>query len=212
MAVLSIKWGDMARVSPADAVTTPSEGEEATDEEAPKPVAEKPFLVWIQDPIDEEANDKIAKVVLDPDKIRVGTCYFKCVKMSAEQAEADPLLAEAGKKLPRMVFITPEYEVAAVVEGKISSSKLYSAMKKTAKKSYKGNFDKNVKSVIKLLGKLDKIANDRKVLTQKEQKDPKPAELKKIAKEKEALEKEEQEILDKRRELLNPELKVASPT
>ena len=209
MAVLNVEWGTLARVSPVEAVVTPDEDTEGTDEEAPKPLAEKPFIVWIQDPLDEEANGKITKTVLDPDKVRVGTNYFKCVKMTEEEAKADPLLAESGKKLPRMVFVTHEYKVAAVVEGKISSSKVYAAMKKTAKKSYKGNFDRSVKSVIKLLGKLDKIANDRKMLSQKEAKDPKPAELKKIAKEKEALEEEEKEVLDERKRLLTPELKAA---
>ncbi len=209
MAVLNIKWGTAARVSPATAVTTPREGEEA-EEESAAPRADKPILVWVHDPIDEEANAKIAKVTLDPDKVRVGSAYFQCVKMTKEEALADPLIAESGKECPRMVLVTPDYEVAAVVEGKISSSKLYAAMKKAAKKSYKCNFDKNVKGIIKILGELDKIANEREMIAKKEADDPKPAELKKLAKEKSELEEHEKDVIERREKLMNPELKSAA--
>lgn len=211
MAVLRITWKTEAHVSPSTATVTEREGEdeEAAGTESEKPRADKPMLVWIQDPVDEEANEKIARVVLDPDKIRVGCSFFACVKMTAEAAEADPLLAESGRKFPRMVFISPDYRIVKVLEGKITSSKLYGAMKKAAGKAYKGNFDKNVKRVIKLLGELDKIDNERRILAKKEEKDLKPAQVKKIAKEREELDEREKEALEKRSELLNPKLKRA---
>ena len=206
MAVLSIRWDQADRVAPADAVVT---GRRAKGEEAEMPKADKPMLVWITHPSDDEPNEKIAKITLDPDKIRVGSKFFRCIKMTAEAASQDRLLADTGKKYPRMVFITPDYQVVAKLEGKISSSKLYAAMKKTAGKSYKCNFDKNVKSVIKILGEFDKIDNERGVLTQKEEKGVKPAAAKKIAKEREELDEREQEANEKRDELLKPELKIA---
>jgi hypothetical protein len=208
MAVLSISWTSADRVAVAEAAVTPSEG----DEEAPKvetPRADKPMLVYIEHPGDDEPNEKIAKITLDPDKIRVGCSYFKCIKMTAEAASQDRLLADTGKEYPRMVLITPDYEVVATLEGKISSSKLYAAMKKTASKSYKCNFDKNVKGVIKLLGEFDKIANERDVLKSKEEKGLKPAEAKKIAKEREELDDREKKAVEMRDELLKPELKTA---
>jgi hypothetical protein len=205
MAVLSIKWAPSTSFS-VPATVTPREG----DEEATEPeLAPKPMLIWVQHPEDEEANQKIASVVLDPDKIRVGCSYFTCVKMTAEEASENRLLADVGKKYPRMIFLSRAYEVEKVVEGKISSSKLYSAMKKVAGGAYKGNFDKNVKAVIKLLGEFDKIANERKIIEEKEAKGPKPAEAKKLAKELEELEEREKEALEKRKDLLNPELKTA---
>ena len=208
MAVLGIKWTTADKVAVSDATITPRDGDE-DPAPAEKPRADKPMLVWIPHPTDDEANEKITKVTLDPDKIRVGSSYFKCIKMSSEAAAEDRLLADTGKKYPRMVFITPDYEVVKVLEGKISSSKLYAAMKTTAGKSYEGNFDKGVKGVIKLLGEFDKIANERDVIKQKEDKGVKPAEAKKIAKLREELDEREKEANEKRDELLNPELKTA---
>ena len=66
-----------------------------------------------------------------------------------------------------------------------------------------------MKSVIKIRGELDKIANERKVITEKEGKDPSPAELRKIARKKDELEAREKEATSKRDELLNPELRAA---
>ena len=204
MAVLQINWGGKWS-PPSNATVT---GAKAGDD--PKlERASKPMLVWIQDPVDEEANQKIAKVILDPDKLRVGCAFFNCIKMTKEEAAEDDILKDAGKKTPRMVLVTPDWKVTKVVEGKISSSKLFSAMKKTAAKSYKSKFDKDVKSVIKILGELDKIANEKSRIEEKEKGELKPAEAKKLAKEREALEKHEQEVLEKRKELLNPELKSA---
>ena len=195
-------------MSVADAAITPSDdGKDPVEAERPR--ADKPMLVWIQHPSDDEPNEKIAKITLDPDKIRVGCSLFRCVKMTAEAASADPLLADTGKKYPRMVLITPDYDVVATLQGKISSSKLFAAMKKTAAKSYKCNFDKNVKGVIKLLGEFDKIANERDVLKTKEEKGVKPAVAKKIAKELEELDEREKEATEKRDELLKPDLKTA---
>lgn len=206
MAVLNIKWTSADRVAPADAaVTGTSEG----DAQADRPRADKPMLVWIEHPSDAEPNEKIAKITLDPDKIRVGCSFFKCVKMTADAASEDRLLADTGNKYPRMVLISPDYEVVAKLEGKISSSKLYSAMKKTAKKSYDCNFDKSVKTLIKLLGEFDKIANERDVLQEKEARGVSKGEAKKLAKEREELEEREKEANKQRDELLQPELKSA---
>lgn len=208
MAVLRITWTSADKVSVATGEITPGEGDEdAAEVKAPR--ADKPMLVWIQHPSDDEANEKVAKITLDPDKLRVGCSFFTCIKMTAEAASADRLLADTGKKYPRMVLITPDYDVVKVIEGKISSSKLYAAMKRTASKSYKCNFDKNVKGVIKLLGEFDKIENERDALTKKEDKGVKPAEAKKIAKAREELDDREKEANEQRDELLKPELKTA---
>jgi len=207
MAVLRIKWTSAERVAPADAVVTGRRSRGGADSERPK--AERPMLVWIQHPSSDEPNEKIAKVTLDPDKIRVGCSFFQCIQMTAEAASKDRLLADTGKGYPRLVLITPDYQVVAKLEGRISSSKLYSALKKTAGRSYECNFDQSVRGVIKLLGEFDKIANERDGLKQKEDKGLKPGEAKKIAKEREELDEREKEASEKRDELLKPELKTA---
>lgn len=207
MAVLNIQWTSADRVAPAGAAVTGTSAEEAA--EAEKPRADKPMLVYVPHPGDEEPNEKIEKVTLDQDKIRVGCKYFRCIKMTAEAAAEDRLIAETGDEFPRMVLITPDYEVVKVLEGKISASKLYAAMKKTARKSYEGNFDKSVKSVIKLLGEFDKIANERDVLKNKEERGVNAAQAKKIAKEREELDEREKEAVAQKEELLKPELRSA---
>jgi len=208
MAVLGIDWKPATKVAVGSGVVTPSEdGAAEPDTQAPR--AEKPMLVWIQDPSAAEEDAKIEKVVLDPDKVRVGCKFFTCIKISSEDAANDRILADTGKKFPRMVLLSPEYDVVKTLEGKISSSSLFSAMKATAKKSYEGNFEKNVKDLIKLLGEFDKIANERDVLKQKEERGVNDAEAKRIAKEREELDEREKKANEERDELLKPDLKTA---
>lgn len=205
MAVLDVQWETLERVSPAEGQTT---GTPASERTAPQRL-DKPVMIWIEDPADAEENDKVLKIAFDPDKVRVGAYYFRRVKMTKDKAAEDPLLAEEGKKFPRLVFLGVDGSVAEVLEGKISSSKIFDAMKSVAKETYEGSFEKNVKDVIKLLGELDKIADERKAIEEKEKKDLKEAEAKKLAKEKQELESREKEVLDQRKELLSPTLRTA---
>lgn len=209
MAVLTINWRTATKVAVASGVVTPGEESGAKDEQAPAPRAEKPMLVWIQDPAAAEDDAKIEKITLDTDKVRVGCYFFDCIKISAEDAAQDRLLADTGTEFPRMVLITPDYEVVKTLEGKISGAKLFSAMKATAKKSYECNFERSVKDVIKLLGEFDKIANERKVLEEKEARGVNAAEAKKIAKEREDLDEREKKANEERDSLLKPEPKTA---
>jgi hypothetical protein len=154
------------RVAPSDAVATASDEEAKDEAEAPveKPRADKPILVFIESPGDTDANDKIAKLVFDNNKVILGARFFKCIRMSAADAENDPILSEAGKRLPRIVMLTPDYEVGKVVDGKVSSSNVYKAMKSVASKSYKGSFERQVKALLKLPADYDSLNAELKVL------------------------------------------------
>jgi hypothetical protein len=212
MAVLNIHWETADRISASQGPVTPGEGENA---EQPASSTEptrldRALVVFIHDTGDAEA-EKIEKIALDLDKVRVGSNYFRCVRITPANAKNDPLLAEYAEDAPCFVFVSTESEVVDDLSGsKASGSKIFKAMEKTARKSYeKLHLERNVKSILKVLNELDKIADERKVLEEKENRDPSKSELKKIAKEKEELDGREKEALAERAELLQLEVKTA---
>jgi hypothetical protein len=210
MAVLTINWGSESRVSPQTAAITASDTDGAQSDEAKKPRTDKAMIVYVMDnSTEEEAFDKIEKVVLADDKVAIGSNAFRCVKVTAEDAEKDPLLQ--GKDLPRFVFLTPEYEVVQTLEGKkISVSAMYGAMKKTAKSSYEQDFDKNVRALLKLLNEFDKINNERKVLEAKAEREdkPTPAEERKLADARKELDERQAKADAEKKELLAFQLRA----
>lgn len=212
MAVLNIRWETSSRISPQTAAVTPREDEEASEEEAEPRLANKPIWIYVTAGGESGGFDKIENVILTDDKIAVGANAFRCVKMTQEQVENDPLLAEAGKDVPRFIFVSHDYETVKPLEGRrISVSGTYSTMKKVAKKSYKTNFDKNVRSLVKLLNEFDKINNERGLLDAKEErmKNPTPADTRKLAKEREELDEREKKANERRDDLMSFELRTA---
>lgn len=206
MAVLNIRWETLDRVSPATAAKT---GEQAGDEAEPVRL-DRALMVFIHDQGDAAA-EKIEKIAFDPDKVRVGSNYFRCVRVSPTNAKKDPILQEFAEDAPCVVFVSTEVEVVEDLdEKKVSGSKIFKAMEKTAKKSYdRLSLGKNVKKMLKVLNELDKIADERSVLEEKEGRDPSKAELKKIAREKEELDERQEEAIQEKTELLEIELKTA---
>ncbi|MFM8386829.1 MAG: hypothetical protein ACKOCB_08450 [Planctomycetia bacterium] len=197
MAVLNIGWKSLARVAPKTvAVTTPKEGESASEpaEKVPAPRADKPMLVYVASPTPAEGFDKVEKVVLTEDKIVIGSKAFTCVRMSDEQAAQDPILAAAGKETPRIVIISADYQDVESIEGdKISIGRMWDAMKASYKAHYKGDLEKMTKSMLKVLGEFDKIANERKILEEKKSRAEKPSDADKKEWDKEAKELAERE-------------------
>jgi len=197
------------RIAPDSAVVTASDDGDAASEPAEKPRADRPMLVFIESPDDDDANQKIAKQIFDNNKVIIGSRFFKCIRMSEADAVEDPILSEAGKSTPRLVLLTPDYDVSKVVQGKFSSSKVYTALKAVAKKSYKGNFDKQVKALLKLPNDFDCVNDAIKVLKGKQERGLKAGEAKRVTKELEELAKEQEELEKKRDELLKMELRSA---
>lgn len=216
MAVLTIRWENASRVAPDEvAVVTPKDGEEAkpSDEAVAVQRADKPMMIYIADPAATDGFNKVEQVVLTDDKVAVGTRAFKCIKMTPEQAGQDRLLADAGKELPRVVFVTADYAKVEVVEGgKLSVGGLWGEMQSQYKKHYKGDLEKNVKTLIKVLGEFDKIANERKLIEEEKARADKPsdkdvAEWKKAADE---LNEREKKANEQRDALLKFESKIAA--
>ncbi len=155
----------MSRVAPQAEATG---GDVISEEEAALVntalVSDKPLWVYVEDEGQNESlNRKIRDVVLAQEKIGVGSKFFKCVKVSAADAERDPILSKAGKKTPRMIFMDRQFKVLAVLQGRqISQGKLKAAMGRVVGKSYKNKFRKMTREYIKLLNLLDRLDSDRR--------------------------------------------------
>ncbi|MBL9088212.1 MAG: hypothetical protein JNM10_13815 [Planctomycetia bacterium] len=180
MADLQIAWETLESIPQPEKAAAVVTGEGTTasaDEPATTPsetslTADKPYLVYISDPQsgDTKMVDNIEKVILDDDRIQLGSKAFHMVKMTAESAAADALLKEkGGKELPRLVFITADLKSVKPVEGTaLKVSEVWSTMKLVANKAYKQDLEAIVKESLKILIEYDKIAKERTVLEEKE--------------------------------------------
>lgn len=215
MAVLTIAWTSPGSVAPKDSlVVTPREGDEKEGDAVAAPVkrADKPMLVYVADPSAADATfDKVEKVILTDDKVAVGTKAFTCIRMNPEQAAADKLIAAAGKETPRIVLVSTDYKETVVLEGsKLSIGDLWKAMQSSFKDAYKGDLEKNVKALLKVLGEFDKISGARSVQEEKEKRTDKPTAADKAewAKTKEELDERQKKAEKERDALLKFEKKT----
>jgi len=149
-------------------------GDAATDAEsaAREPVlkwTDKPILVYVCDEADGcEAFEKIEEIVLKDEKVALGMKAFRTLRMHPDDVDADPILKERGKGVPRMIFIEPNKMKFQILEPKkVKASALFSAMKKTAKGFWKESLATVVKSHQKLMVDQDKLANEIKTLEDK---------------------------------------------
>jgi hypothetical protein len=166
--------------------------------------ADKPYFIYIAD---EKASaaagfDTVTKVVLDDDRVKLGAKAFHAVKMTADDAKADPVLAEkGGKELPRVIFVSNDLKSVKVYEGgSLKLGEVWGGMKATAGRAYKNDLDTLVRSVKEVLVEWDKIANERKVLDEKEKRDSgkaTPADAKELATKRAALDVREKKANDR---------------
>src|SRR5688572_17779199 len=170
MAVLTIEWTTLTKL-PTNEAPVLTGVEEGTETAAPaeRPTAEKPYLILVANE-DEGSFDQVKKVILADDKVAIGSHAFVCAKMTPDQAKEDPLLSEkGGKEIPRIVLVSPDYKTVTPVEkGRLTVGGVYDAMKATANKHYKGDFDKAVKELRSVLNEYDKVAGDKNTLEEKE--------------------------------------------
>lgn len=172
---IGIQWAPVDSISNAARAVVSGDvvSEDASDEAA----SNQPTLKWIDKPIlvyvcDEaegcEEFEKIEEIVLKDERVALGMKAFRTLKMHPDDVDADPILKDHGKGVPRMIFLEPNKMKFQVIEAKkIKSSSLYKAMKKTAKGFWKESLDKVVKSHQKLLVEQDKLANEIKTLADK---------------------------------------------
>lgn len=202
--MLNKAWSTANRASPVlSGVVTGEEIEAAVEPEDLKP-ADQPILIYVHDGSENEDFEKIENIVLQDFKVAAARNAFRCLKMTPEDVENDPVLAGHGEAVSRLLVVDRDWGKIEVIEGKdLSSKKLYTAMKRAANRAYKTKLDKNVKGLLKLLNEFNKINNARKILDEKEKRlgdEISKAEAKKIAKEREELaeaQKEAEELRDK---------------
>ena len=169
------------------------------------------MLVYVTDGSSNEDFEKIENIVLQDFKVAAARNAFRCLKMTPDDVEADPVLAGHGKAPARLLVVDRDWKKIKVIEGKnLSSKKLYKAMTASAHRAYTTKLDQNVKGLLKLLNEFNKINNARKVLDEKEKRlgsDISKSEAKKIAKEREKLVKEQKEADELREKLYTFKLK-----
>jgi hypothetical protein len=214
VAVLTIDWQSPSALAAAsDAVVTPREGEtEEVETSEARPTASKPFFIYVTADASEEDGgfDKVESVIFNDDKVAVGANAFLCIRMTAEEAEAHPVVSEHGSEAPRFVFISHDFEEIEVLEGRrLGVAATYRTMKQIARASYTTNFDRNIRDLVRLLNEFDKIANERALLDEKAERDPTPAEMRRIEREREELAEREREANERKAELLAFELREA---
>jgi hypothetical protein len=171
MAAMQISWQSVSRVAPEKAaVVTGEDAQPVAEEPAAPTVAEKPFFVYVQDPSATTSTefDKVEKVVLQDERVAYGARAFTCVKVTPDDAKADPILSKQGKEIPRFVFVSADYKKAMAFEkNRLTASNVWDGMKAASDKFYAKALDSCVKEMKDVLVEVDKIWAERKTLTEK---------------------------------------------
>ena len=102
------------------------------------------MLVWICDAGAEP--DKCEEVVFKNDKVALAAKAFRSVRVSAEDAELDPLLKGKGKETPRVLVIDTERKVTVLEKSKLTGAVVFDAMKKVVRDTWKEDVDAKVKA------------------------------------------------------------------
>jgi len=210
VARLKIEWRSLSSVAPA-AVTT-GESEEATEESTKRSMfTEKPMMVYVtsDDPTDGDTR-KLESVVFANEKVGVGSKFFDSIKVTSGDAAQDRILSEAGRRLPRIVFVNRDYSVADVLEGsELSGGKLLSAMQRVVRKEYVNSFDSMVRDYIKLLNELDRLESKKAAIEDQKRRlaeKPNKTREKKIARDEAEYKQEMEDWQEKEKKVL--ELKI----
>lgn len=153
----------------ADVVTGEDVAEGTTPEGPSLRWTDKPILVYVCDEAGCEESEVFENQVLKIEKVALSTKAFRCVRMTPDQIEADALLKDEGKTVPRVLLIEPVKMKIAVVETKdMKAGKLAKAMDKTSGKFWKERLKTVIGSHLKMLTKQDQLSNALKTLAAKE--------------------------------------------
>lgn len=176
--------------------------------------AQMPILVYLtsSDPDDQVAQDVIDSTTLKDERVSLASKLFTMVKTDGSTITEDHPYHRfiGGRKLPRFVLFSSDGNEVGKLEGKASPSKLFSLMKKTARRDFKVNVDRFVKDYQKILTSLDKLDTLKQAVAQKEARDITSAEQRKLEKKKEEIAKEEEELRAVEEELLKFERRDAN--
>jgi hypothetical protein len=218
MAALDIKWEDTERVSAkAEAVVT-GESEEQAEAKADAPKApDRPMVILVGDlSAGDDVSNKLANVVFKAENLALAMKAFRTVRMTASDAEADPLLAGQGSETPRLLVYDPAKAKVTVLEkGKLTASSIFGTLKKVADSYYEQNLEKTVKTHLKLLTERDQLANREKTLREKSERlaaeKEKKKDVEEVQMELDEVQKELEGLATKEREMWNltPKTKAA---
>jgi hypothetical protein len=180
MAELTINWETLPQIPQPEKKDAPVITSEAPSASAPdvpaapapetKLTADKPYFIYVTDGASPTGFDTVEKVILDDDRVKLGSHAFHAVKMTPDSAKADPLLTEKGGKEPvRFIFVTADLKTIKPLEGgSLKLGEVWSTMKATANKFYKQDLDATVRDLKNVLNEFDKIAKERTVVDDKE--------------------------------------------
>jgi hypothetical protein len=193
-------------------VLTGTEAPAETETRAPEP-SSKPFFVVVAE-ADGDDVQKIDSVILKDERVALGARAFRAVRLSPDDASADPVLAKAGKEPTRIVLVSADWKTVTTLEkNRLSASAAWDAMKSHASKFYGGNLDLTVKSMRSLMLEFDKIDGERTILQAKEdrlkEKNAAEAELEEVREKRAALEEKQKAAEEKERKLWDLQPKSA---
>lgn len=160
MARLNINWQTSTGVAPS-AVTTGESAEAAQPARAM--ISDKPMMVYVMsdDPTDSETR-KLDSVAFAKEQVGVGSKFFNAIKMTSGDAAQDRITREAGKQVPRIIFMKRDYTIVTVLEGnELSGGGIVKAMQMVVRQEYTNNFDTMVRDYISLLNDLDRLESKK---------------------------------------------------
>ncbi len=126
-------------------------------------ISDRPMMVYVMsdDPTDGDTR-KLDSVAFAKEQVGVGSKFFNAIKMTTGDAAQDRIIKEAGRAVPRIVFLKRDYTVATVLQGnELSGGGIVKAMQQVVAKEYVSNFDAMVKSYISLLNDLDRLESKK---------------------------------------------------
>lgn len=215
---LEIRWQRVHHLTQVQRVVTgvTIDTDEGEAEAAPAPAWTQPILVLVSDDLGEdELLDSLENETFIDEKIALASRAFRCVRMIPEDAAREPMLEGTGEAYPRLVLVDPLRSTTKVLdrERELGPKPVYAAMRKVADGFFDGvKVDKLVKDHQKILAALDKLAPDLfKVgedLSAAEEKGDE-GKAKRLRTEREKLEGERDELLEKQGQLWS-DLKIAA--
>jgi len=157
MAKLAINWRSVTSVAP-ESVTT-GDSEEVSAQKQKAMIADKPMMVYVMsDDQTDSATKKIESLALAREQVGVGSKFFDTIKMTAGDAAQDRLIKEAGRSVPRFVFLSRDYKVVNVLEGnELSGGGIVKAMESLVRQEYVNSFNDMVREYTSLLNELDRL-------------------------------------------------------
>lgn len=164
----------MPRISPeaptaAPVITSEEPSEPVAPETLAPTKADRPFLVYVQDSSgSRDKFDTIEKVLLQDERVAYGSRAFTAVRMSPEEAAADPLLAKSGKATPRFIVVSADYSTVSSIEGSsLTATSVWNAMKSANDKFFTKTLDSCVREMKETVLELGKMEGERAVLETK---------------------------------------------